>query len=373
MGRVFFTCAAARGPRCSFFRWRDERHLYSEVHLDPPAAALTRAEVLWRTGAEAVAGLQEDSWAGLRQGTPEWFRLRACRVTTSNFGTVHHHNAFSKPADLLRQLLWPAQYDSCAMRYGSVNEKVALVRFKEWACRCLPHAHLPLWPSGAATGARHHVDEPGIWVGAERPYLAGSPDGVLYETLEPLPGGWYRCERSLIEIKTPYKLRVRPRGAAFYPPVGLPDGREAPIPLAYYDQIQGNMRMMGLGRCYFVVLSPTGYQVQTEPLDEAYTDASLFPALDHFFRCAGRAAPGHPPRHRTVLPALEERDGLPSEDRRPGWMPHILALSRRAREDGTPTRTSGGGGPRADAPPPPGPRLDGPRGAPPGGPACADG
>ena len=41
---------------------------------------------------------------------------------------------------MLRQLLWPTRMDSCAMKYGSINEKVALRRFKEYVVQCLPHA-----------------------------------------------------------------------------------------------------------------------------------------------------------------------------------------------------------------------------------------
>lgn len=67
------------------------------------------------------------------------------------------------------------------MQYGSVNEdrlpsvffwsdgnqapKVALRRFSEFLSTCAPQVDLPVF-----------VDEPGIWVSTDRPYLAGSPD-----------------------------------------------------------------------------------------------------------------------------------------------------------------------------------------------------
>lgn len=61
-----------------------------------------------------------------------------------------------------------------------------------------------------------------------------------------------------------------------------------------------NMFMMGLGLCYFVVLSPTGYQVQVEPLDVAYCRNSLFPTLERFCRAVEAFTPpiplhSHPP------------------------------------------------------------------------------
>ena len=102
---------------------------------------------------------------------------------------------------------------------------------------------------------------------------------------------------------TPYKLRNRESDGEFYTPTKLPNGRRVRIPLSYYDQIrpgrpsgrartQGNMYMMGLGQCYFVVLSPSGYHVQIEPLDLSYCEGSLFPSLERFCRVPVRPGGG---------------------------------------------------------------------------------
>lgn len=115
-GRQFYTCAQER--RCGLFRWLDELDQFSEMTF---GATLSAAEL--RAQTQSVdPELQRTAWDGLRQGTSEWLAIRSCRVTASNFGTVHHTNAYARPADLLRQMLWPVHYDSCAMRYGSVNE-----------------------------------------------------------------------------------------------------------------------------------------------------------------------------------------------------------------------------------------------------------
>ena len=75
---------------------------------------------------------QLNAWCGVQQGTTRWHELRACRVTASNFGSVHRTNTYCSPADLLRNILWPSSMDSVAMRYGSLNEKGAFFRFSEW-------------------------------------------------------------------------------------------------------------------------------------------------------------------------------------------------------------------------------------------------
>lgn len=129
IGRTFYTCAWPEGKRCGFFRWLDEMSNFSEMTFRAP---LTAKDV--RDETRGVDGsLQLRAWEGIQQGTEDWHRLRACRVTASNFGSVHHNNAFCTPWDLLRSLLWPTSYDSCVMRYGSVNE---------------PQAASPFWDQG---------------------------------------------------------------------------------------------------------------------------------------------------------------------------------------------------------------------------------
>lgn len=122
IGRTFFTCAWPEGRRCGFFRWRDELDQFSVTTFRP----LLAAHDVRRQTETVDPELQLQAWHGLSQGTDAWHQLRACRLTASNFGTVNRNNKFASPADMLRSLLWPTSYDSVAMRYGSVNEKVAL-------------------------------------------------------------------------------------------------------------------------------------------------------------------------------------------------------------------------------------------------------
>lgn len=244
-----------------------------------------------------------------------------------------------------------------------MNEKVALRRFAEFVS---DHT--------AASGLPVYIDEPGIWLCCDCPWLAGSPDGCLYETLgleDDATRGVrrYRCQRSLIEIKTPYKLRKRERGGDFYPMTRQLNHRCTPIPAAYYDQIAGNMFMMGMGQCYFVVLSPTGFQVVLEPLDAIYCSQILFPALERF--CLGANAPaGFPPlspfaersprpRFDVVLPAFDERDALGKENVYPGWGRSLSGRVCRPRERPGPLPPSGGAAPptRRRPPPPDNPQL----------------
>ena len=84
---------------------------------------------------------------------------RRPRVTASNFGAVTRTNTFVSPSDLLRQILWPINLQSCAMRYGSAQGR-ATARAPLWACQreggpsgvglfyskgSTPHASTSLW------------------------------------------------------------------------------------------------------------------------------------------------------------------------------------------------------------------------------------
>jgi hypothetical protein len=301
IGRPFFVCCSSAGEgsgSCGFFRWGDELNQYSVLRARTPLSA----DDVKRETLEVDPGLQLEAWSGVQQGTEKWHRLRACRVTASNFGSVHRTNHYCSPADLLRNILWPSNMDSVAMKYGSLNEKAALWRFLEWLTDHADRPDLPIY-----------MDEPGIWLSAQHPFLAGSPDGVLYETVDACTienggGMYYRCRRSLVEIKTPWKLRNRAASGDFYPSCHQKNGRLNCIPCSYYDQIMGNAYLMGLGYVYFIVLAPNGFQVTVEPYDPVYVTQSLLPSLVDFW-------------HQQVLPALEERDLVGKDNVPVGWIP----------------------------------------------------
>ena len=66
--------------------------------------------------------------------------------------------------------------------------------------------------------------------------------------------------------------------------------------------------MMGLGMCYFVVLSPSGMFITTEVYDAVYTTQSLLQSLLKFW-------------HYRVIPAFEERDHIEKDKVFVGWIP----------------------------------------------------
>jgi hypothetical protein len=79
---------------------------------------------------------------------------------------------------------------------------------------------------------------------------------------------------------------------------------------------------MDFSLVYFVVLAPTGLQIQTVPYDKQYVNQTLLPNLIDFL-------------HNHVLPAFAERDSLGPDVVYPGWIPD--SIRKRTAADITPT------------------------------------
>jgi len=107
------------------------------------------------------------------------------------------------------------------------------------------------------------VDEIGLVIDPERPWMGNSPDGII--TIEYQSG--YK-ERGLLEIKCPATKK-------YYDP---------PVPSHYMAQIQGTMGNLSLSWCDFVVWIPsTGIQITRVTFDSNYWNNTLLPGLTDFY------------------------------------------------------------------------------------------
>jgi hypothetical protein len=267
-GRVFYSCCL--GSRCGFFRWEEdlENGNFSDVQVSrakgQPCYDLTTLQQL-------------GAWYTTAQGSPEWLKLRFGRITASNFGAITGTNPYASQDDYLRSLLWETRMDGRAMRWGSINEHVASESFQKF---------LAAQAGGVDTVL---VEDRGIWIPSDLPYVGGSPDGIVYqiECIEEANGQYevLRCSRCLLEIKTPWKVRNRKPGDDFYPHIEVPlgSGRRGACPEYYMDQVNGNCALMGLKAAYFVVLTRTGFQVTYIPFAGDYWEGVLRPRLVRFY------------------------------------------------------------------------------------------
>lgn len=77
IGRLFYVCSWNDARRCGFFRWGDELDQFSATAIGTPLSATD----VQRETKTVDPDLQLAAWKGVQQGTPEWHRLRACRLT----------------------------------------------------------------------------------------------------------------------------------------------------------------------------------------------------------------------------------------------------------------------------------------------------
>jgi putative phage-type endonuclease len=189
------------------------------------------------------------------QGTPEWLASRVGRLTASNFGAAAKMNKYSSPRALLKQMLWGEFKGNAATRWGSAHEETARLEYIAVKQQEIS--------SGSNALQSVEVEEVGLMINPERPWMGNSPDGIVVLTYE--SGA---VERGLLEIKCPYKKE-------FYTP--------DPVPPHYYAQIQGTMGNLSLPWCDFVVWTPTGLQVTHVDFDATFWDTKLLPALSTFY------------------------------------------------------------------------------------------
>lgn len=119
----------------------------------------------------------------------------------------------------------------------------------------------------------------GMFVSKERPYLAGSPDGLVSSS-------------HTVEVKCPYSATISAQTVSYL------EDKDGKIQLSkshkYFDQVQGQMYVTGRQQCYFVVYTLVDCAVIQVAYDSEYVTTSLLPKLELFY-------------HRRFLPFICEQ------------------------------------------------------------------
>jgi putative phage-type endonuclease len=202
---------------------------------DDDIFVLTRA--MQQSFVDTLAVSEDDVQRIMRyeQRSQEWFQARKGRMTGSIVGAIVGHNFFKKPNDLLRDLLWDTFNGNEATQWGTDHEAIAAVRYEN-------HTN-------------SDVDYPGLVINPKRPWLAYSPDGVVYSP-----------QKLLLEIKCPFKKKVYPS-----------------IPAYYFDQIQYGAHLMECSVIDFFVWTPTKCKLERFAYERAYCEEFLIPSVERFY------------------------------------------------------------------------------------------
>lgn len=157
-----------------------------------------------------------------------WHKERSVRITASNFGRVCKMRNTTSTANSVKYILYPSDIKTKALEYGSSNEKHAIKAFEN--------------QYGLI------VEECGLFVDFEFPYLAASPDGLIGTA-------------DIIEVKCPYAARdmtvaegVRQKVIDF---CVIDDEGQIRLKKShkYMYQIQGQLRMTQRETCNFFIFT----------------------------------------------------------------------------------------------------------------------
>jgi hypothetical protein len=150
------------------------------------------------------------------------------------------NNKITKTTPLVAKVLGKSQsIDHVpAIKYGHANENTARNLF--FALESQKHRNLK-------------VEQCGLFVKSDRPYIAGSPDGIVSCNC---------CPKAVLEIKCPFTLADKSvkDGWKNFDYLNMNDNQilELNQKHPYYTQLQGQMTVTGLKMGHFFVWSPKG-------------------------------------------------------------------------------------------------------------------
>lgn len=269
-----------------------ENKVQEQVELAPDLPLLTKADVTQIELIEAMdkylaylyaqaSILCENAENGkgveicASQRDETWFKARACRLTSSNFGKIYHRKSFTNMEKCVGGFF--KRFNSSkipALKWGVDNESKAFERYqqsikkgsKAWEC--------------------------GFWINKTYPWLGGSPDGFMQDQK-----GYQRT----LEIKCPYNGKDLDIDDLFHMRNGnnffLEENENLKLILNknhhYYCQVQGVMELVGTNRCDFIVWTTKDFFVTTVYKDQNFID-DMMKKLHMFY-------------HRFLLPNLCRR------------------------------------------------------------------
>lgn len=205
-----------------------------------------------------------------------WYAMRNGRLTSSRFGEILHRRSSTDSRRLVRDIMGyggPIKSLTPAMRWGKENEDNARQRYIH---------------NRSTVGEDMVVTSCGLHLMAEKSYLGASPDGlVLCRSVDTLCNG---C----LEIKCPYSIngfvtvelspqRIAEKfGDKFYMKHKGDGSLYLPHDHVYYAQVQGEMAILGVEWCDFVVYSNGEIVVDRILADINYWD-HLSEKLEEFY------------------------------------------------------------------------------------------
>ena len=182
-----------------------------------------------------------------------WHEEREWRVTGSKFGEIANATCRRNWEKLCSSIYHKKNLAAPPIVHGRQYESIAIEKFQ------------------IKQGVQ--VDKAGLFICAETPYLAASPDGLVGDS-------------HTVEVKCPYSGRkemIRPH-PKFFPFLECVEGKvKLKENCKHYAQVQGQLALTMRQTCYFVVYTFVDLFIQEIPCDVEYWKHSLLPKLILFY------------------------------------------------------------------------------------------
>lgn len=214
------------------------------------------------------------------QGSSKWLKLRERFATTgSNFGAI---------IDYMEGKLDPSRLPAGAIK--RLNSSIyacaplTIPSFSDYAKKIMKKGN-ELEPSirywfaqSVHCPSEANIIEAGLAFNSKYPCIACSSDGLVIANGQIV---------AIIEIKTTESLDFhRDKGIREAEKYNrkFEAGKDCPIPQANYAQIQGNLAIVEVPTCYYIVYgrSDNKIRVATIGFDQAYWEETAWPALKKF-------------------------------------------------------------------------------------------
>ena len=209
-------------------------------------------------------------------GNDLWLALHNGRLTSSRFGEIMHRHQSTDPRRLIKDIMGyggQMQHVPPQIRWGRENEDAARKCYIAYRKTC---------------GEDLFVESTGLHLLPEKPYLGASSDGrVIYRNID-------TCCIGCLEVKCPYSIEgnvtveltpdeiEKKYGKKFF----MRRGDDKMLHLSethpYYAQIQGEMAILDVEWCDFVVFSNASVVVDCILADYDYW-TKMCDMLDEFY------------------------------------------------------------------------------------------
>ena len=209
----------------------------------------------YQTTDEEIHNLEEAT--RLQSKCRLWSIHREGRITASNFKSAVRTNPSKPSVSLVKKLCYPQQhvFTSNATKWGCEHEENAVEEF--FGCFSLEHDN----PNLASCG---------FMINKKYPFLGASPDGIVYCSCH----GKY-----LLEVKCPYRCCDKKLSEAVNDPTFFLKDNEGVLLLdtshSYYYQVQCQLGVSEVEKCFFVVWTPDTLHVEEILIDASFFEANM--------------------------------------------------------------------------------------------------